>query len=304
MKQCDCSSEFKQCNVKTGECTCSAGFQGDRCDKPCEDGHYGVDCILKCKCQGTATASCNRVTGACHCHPGFTGEFCHQLCPESTFGLKCAQQCNGCPEGYECDAAIGCCHVDQMSCGKAKQEFEALNGGKEGGGATWFFILIVIALCGVLGLVALFYRNKYQKEKDPDMPTVSFHKAPANDENREFQNPLYSRQSVFPDSETFGSETRGNNGGTGGGGPNGLLSVEEEELENKKIHGRGGGTRGNNDYASLDEVAGEGSSSSGAGPSGSSNNRRENHYSHISSSPDPVAQNSTNSKRAQDNLYT
>ena len=97
------------------------------------------------------------------------------MCPESTFGLKCSKECpkDGCGDGYECDAAIGCCHVDQMSCGKAKQEFEALNGGGKSSGATWFFILLIIALCGVLGLVALFYRNKYQKEKDPDMPTVS-----------------------------------------------------------------------------------------------------------------------------------
>lgn len=149
------------------------GFQGDRCDKPCEDGFYGPDCIKKCKCQGTATASCNRVTGACHCHPGFTGEFCHALCPEGTFGLKCVNECpKECGDGYECDAAIGCCHVDQLSCGKAKMEFEALNGSKSTAG-TWFVIMFAIALCGILGIVALFYRNKYQKEKDPDMPTVS-----------------------------------------------------------------------------------------------------------------------------------
>lgn len=295
---CRCTSEYKQCNAQTGECSCPAGFQGDRCDKPCEDGYYGPDCIKKCKCQGTATSSCNRVSGACHCHPGFTGEFCHALCPESTFGLKCSKECpkDGCGDGYECDAAIGCCHVDQMSCGKAKQEFEALNGAGRSTGLTWFFVLLIVALCGGLGLIALFYRNKYQKEKDPDMPTVSFHKAPNNDEGREFQNPLYSRQSVFPDSDAFSSE---NNGNHQGGPPNGLLTLEEEELENKKIHGRSAAGRGNNDYASLDEVAGEGSSSSAS----ASASRRENPYADISS-PDPVTQNSANKKRAQDNLYT
>ncbi|KAK6036592.1 laminin EGF-like protein [Cooperia oncophora] len=127
-RNCTCASEFKQCDPHTGECACPAGWQGDRCNVPCEDGFYGPDCINKCKCRGTSSASCHRVTGACQCHPGFTGEFCHALCPKGHYGLRCARECGDCGVGYECDAAIGCCHADQLSCGQALLEFQRQQG--------------------------------------------------------------------------------------------------------------------------------------------------------------------------------
>ncbi|RCN30445.1 EGF-like domain protein [Ancylostoma caninum] len=221
-RQCNCASEFKQCDPHTGECACPAGWQGDRCNKPCEDGYYGPDCINKCKCRGTSSASCHRVTGACQCHAGFTGEFCHALCPEGTFGLRCSRECGDCGVGYECDAAIGCCHADQLSCGQALLEFQRQQG-SEGHSRTGIIILAVIVF-GILSVLLvsmmLYYRRKYFREKEPEVPTVVFH-AENHDEGTEFNNPLYSRQSVLdPDR---GAE---------------FLTPEEEALEQKKLRGR------------------------------------------------------------------
>ncbi|KAK6041264.1 laminin EGF-like protein, partial [Cooperia oncophora] len=241
-RNCTCASEFKQCDPHTGECACPAGWQGDRCNVPCEDGFYGPDCINKCKCRGTSSASCHRVTGACQCHPGFTGEFCHALCPKGHYGLRCARECGDCGVGYECDAAIGCCHADQLSCGQALLEFQRQQG--EGGSRAGIIVLalVVFGLASVLLVsMMLYYRRKYFREKEPDVPTVVFH-AVNNDEGTEFNNPLYSRQSMMVDPDRA------------------ELTAEEEALEEKKIRGRSRTDRSQNDYATLDEINGTASS--------------------------------------------
>ncbi|KAK5977098.1 EGF domain-containing protein [Trichostrongylus colubriformis] len=162
-----------QCDPKTGECACPAGWQGDRCNVPCEDGFYGPDCINKCKCRGTSSASCHRVTGACQCHPGFTGEFCHALCPKGHYGLRCARECGDCGVGYECDAAIGCCHADQLSCGQALLEFQRQQGEHGSRAGIILLALVVFGLASVLLVsMMLYYRRKYFREKEPDVPTV------------------------------------------------------------------------------------------------------------------------------------
>ncbi|VDO81504.1 unnamed protein product [Heligmosomoides polygyrus] len=173
-RSCNCASEFKQCDPRTGECACPAGWQGDRCNVPCEDGFYGPDCINKCKCRGTSSASCHRVTGACQCHPGFTGEFCHALCPKGHYGLRCSRECGDCGAGYECDAAIGCCHADQLSCGQALLEFQRQQGGEST--SRTGIILLALIIFGIasalLVSMMLYYRRKYFREKEPDAPTV------------------------------------------------------------------------------------------------------------------------------------
>ena len=39
------------CDPVSGECTCSPGWQGERCDSQCSDQRYGQNCREICKCQ-------------------------------------------------------------------------------------------------------------------------------------------------------------------------------------------------------------------------------------------------------------
>ena len=44
---------------------------GTNCDSPCQQGHFGSDCLLNCQCLNGAT--CHHVTGECTCAPGYQG---------------------------------------------------------------------------------------------------------------------------------------------------------------------------------------------------------------------------------------
>uniref|UniRef100_A0A1I7W842 Multiple epidermal growth factor-like domains protein 10 n=1 Tax=Heterorhabditis bacteriophora TaxID=37862 RepID=A0A1I7W842_HETBA len=231
------------------------GWQGDRCDVECEDGFYGPDCINKCKCRGTSTASCHRVTGACQCHPGFTGEFCHELCPLGHFGLRCLKECGDCGEGYECDAAIVIfllmTLVLRVVLFISVLEFQRLEGTSSTSEVGIIVLAMTIFVAASLLLVSLvfYYRRKYFREKDPYLPTVVFHAENKGDGNK-FNNPLYTVRQSLVDCDRAAE----------------LLTTEEEELENKKIRNRTKTDHIQNEYASMDEVAGPSSSNSSRTP--------------------------------------
>lgn len=221
------------------------------------------------------------MTGACQCHAGFTGDVCHALCSPGFFGLKCTKECGDCGDGYICDPAIGCCRVDQVSCGEAQKTYEALMGGSEKKSGVFVLILVVSAILSVLlTLMVLYYRRQYHKEKDPTFATVVYH--PKDDEANEIENPMYKTRESMVDPPALR-----------------LLTEEEEELENKKIRGRTAVDRAQNEYASLDDVVGTSSSSS---------NRDSAYevpsYRNSLNSPDRVAaENEANALR-NGNLYT
>jgi hypothetical protein len=35
---------------ETGQCFCSAGWQGLQCDRPCDENRFGKDCSKSCNC--------------------------------------------------------------------------------------------------------------------------------------------------------------------------------------------------------------------------------------------------------------
>lgn len=95
-------------------------------------------------------------------------------------------QCGQCREGEICDAVIGCCNPNEGFCGKAAGWFNAVwrpglnafvsvaeklsNTGTTVGAAVLMLILVSACLLGAV----LYYRRKYHKEKDPDLPTVTY----------------------------------------------------------------------------------------------------------------------------------
>lgn len=47
--KCDCQNGAA-CDHVSGACTCTEGWRGLSCDKPCPNGFYGLDCTNRCMC--------------------------------------------------------------------------------------------------------------------------------------------------------------------------------------------------------------------------------------------------------------
>ncbi|XP_033112364.1 protein draper-like [Anneissia japonica] len=105
-----CSNELQcyrgNCNTNTGKCDCPPGWEGTKCELPCELGKYGQNCIYECNCNNGA--ECEPVNGNCVCLPGFIGDTCETPCPSGTFGKYCRKNCD-CLNNAPCDSVDGTC---------------------------------------------------------------------------------------------------------------------------------------------------------------------------------------------------
>ncbi len=81
---------------------------GHKCDRPCDENHYGKDCKKICNCQNAG--ACNAQDGTCTCSPGWVGETCDTKCQSGMFGFNCSQKCE-CDfnNAIYCDGADGSC---------------------------------------------------------------------------------------------------------------------------------------------------------------------------------------------------
>lgn len=121
-EMCRCGNGAS-CDHIGGGCTCTEGWQGKHCDKPCPQGFYGLECQGVCNC-GNNGAECNHVTGECKCSAGWTGEDCSKSCPLGTYGEECQHQCH-CGNGGTCDPVSGACVCAAGWRGNHCQEGEA-----------------------------------------------------------------------------------------------------------------------------------------------------------------------------------
>ncbi|XP_070546876.1 protein draper-like [Ptychodera flava] len=85
-----------KCRVSSGDCVCTLGWQGDRCDQKCEEGYYGTNCSQFCECEH---GGCNHLTGTCQCENGWTGHHCKQPCPDNCVICK-GNTCISCKPGW------------------------------------------------------------------------------------------------------------------------------------------------------------------------------------------------------------
>ena len=143
-----------------------------------------------------------------------------------------------------CDAAIGCCHPDQIRCGQALADYEALIAGeKKMSGGAIALILLLLALLATVVMLALYYRRKYRKEADPE-PIVTYSSKPKeNGISHEFENQLYDPHNQPPAYSRYREAEEQPE----------LLEEDEDDIEARKL-GTGPKANRTNEYASLDDL--------------------------------------------------
>ncbi|EFO27862.2 hypothetical protein LOAG_00624 [Loa loa] len=122
-----------------------------------------------------------------------------EVCWEGYYGNNCSLRCN-CSENEMCDNVIGCCDLLIRPCrimqSAAVKEYAE--------SSSWVFPVLLASLLAVvlLSFGTIFYRRKYRKEKDPDLPTLTYYpnvkELLTNNEieTREFNNPMYRRSAI------------------------------------------------------------------------------------------------------------
>lgn len=197
MNECKCSSDRKICNPTTGACSCAAGLRGDKCDEYCQEGYWGPDCAFRCTCK-VENSKCQATTGACVCAAGYVGLNCDQTCPEGFYGDQCANVCD-CGENY-CDPVIGCCNKNDLFCGSTSLEYREPERHSVATTASIVVSMLVVIAVALVALV-FYYRRKYMKERDPVIPTITYHSGEkdgeANSTKNEFDNPLYRQTAAL-----------------------------------------------------------------------------------------------------------
>uniref|UniRef100_A0A915PYD9 EMI domain-containing protein n=1 Tax=Setaria digitata TaxID=48799 RepID=A0A915PYD9_9BILA len=171
--------------------------------KPCWDISQGFRC--KVKTNGTKLSykalPTKKKTITYKCCFGYyeTPEGTCEICLEGYYGSNCSFRCN-CSKNEMCDNVIGCCDPLTKPCRvlqtAAVKELVDSSG--------WLFPALLASLSAVVLLLfgTFFYRRKYKKEKDPDLPTLTYYPngkelLPTGEvETREFNNPMYRRSAL------------------------------------------------------------------------------------------------------------
>ncbi|CAG9533178.1 unnamed protein product [Cercopithifilaria johnstoni] len=166
--------------------------------RPCWDVSQGFRC--KVKTNGTKlsykalpTKKKRIVYKCCSGYYETQLETC-EVCLEGYYGNNCSLHCN-CSGNEICDNVVGCC--DQLTKPCRIMQSAAVKEYAES--RSWLLPALLASLLAVvlLSFGTIFYRRKYRKEKDPDLPTLTYYPnvkelLTHNEiETREFNNPMY-----------------------------------------------------------------------------------------------------------------
>ncbi|XP_061170725.1 uncharacterized protein LOC133180172 [Saccostrea echinata] len=78
---CPVNCQEKRCHIINGSCLgCMPGWNGDKCDKLCPVGWYGLECQHRCLGHCQHNASCHHESGSCvdGCAEGWMGPLCNK----------------------------------------------------------------------------------------------------------------------------------------------------------------------------------------------------------------------------------
>lgn len=103
--KCNCQHD-SICDQFNGQCKCTKGYTGDRCELECPSDRYGLNCAEPCRCNNGG--KCHHISGECTCAAGFTGPLCTDLCPMGTHGEACKSKCK-CQNDGVCNPQTGKC---------------------------------------------------------------------------------------------------------------------------------------------------------------------------------------------------
>lgn len=103
--KCNCEHD-SICDQFNGQCKCTKGYTGERCELECPSDRYGLNCAEPCRCNNGG--KCHHISGECTCAPGFTGPLCADVCPIGTHGEACKSKCK-CQNDGVCDPQTGKC---------------------------------------------------------------------------------------------------------------------------------------------------------------------------------------------------
>ncbi|XP_061185184.1 multiple epidermal growth factor-like domains protein 10 [Saccostrea echinata] len=112
---CPANCQELRCHIVNGSCLgCRPGWTGDKCDKPCPFGWYGIGCENKCLGYCKNNVTCNNESGNCvgGCASGWMGVICNIECVNGTFGPGCIHNCSGnCLNDSHCNKTTGSCDL-------------------------------------------------------------------------------------------------------------------------------------------------------------------------------------------------
>ncbi|XP_061170724.1 protein draper-like [Saccostrea echinata] len=110
---CSVNCQEHSCNIVNGTCLgCKPGWTGDKCDKFCSIGKFGIHCKETCSGHCLNDTNCDHVNGSCNkgCDNGYTGDGCIKSCERGLFGPDCSQKCSiNCHTPNECTITDGSC---------------------------------------------------------------------------------------------------------------------------------------------------------------------------------------------------
>lgn len=127
----NCTCNGHPCDTFNGNCNCTEGFYGNKCNrKRCKQNTGGFDCKMclirnhygeSCQQCDCVSSSCDRRTGKCYCASGRMGDKCEKVCSTDRWGPNCYRHCS-CYNNATCEPIYGMCSCPPGYAGRRCNE--------------------------------------------------------------------------------------------------------------------------------------------------------------------------------------
>lgn len=141
----------------------------DKCDKPCENGTFGVGCMHTCSENCLNKETCNKYDGGCRtCAPGWEGHLCNKTCDIGRYGLNCQHVCGHCFKAEQCIPNNGSCFGGCMEEYRGTMCSESILRSTHDSDTPYvaviaFLVAVIVVLVTVLAVGVVVLRNIRKK---------------------------------------------------------------------------------------------------------------------------------------------